>query len=275
MKHSEYVNLSRALESLTKGSDTLRALFSKVEAPADPATLEPGEPTTRWVPTDQARQHPLFPFRFKLLDMATRTVEETARTMDGCWDRWTDTNQARADQGLEPTADTRGLVQAMAGFMSATDTPTRGIAGLYDPTRSRCRAWMDQATTWFPDLNGNQEPGKESRPTSTPAKVDRDRMADLFIPKFKDPDPITRLVPFDNFCRALDSGDFTAKDIGRIAYQVQNSRFVLPKYKPGKTTFARFARLFYEFCGVPVPKDLAPRAYKDRTDKTDFDCWLN
>ena len=152
MKHTDYIELTRAFEYLTNEANTLRLLFSKVEAPADPSTLETGGPNTRWVPTDQARQHPLFPKRMLLLDSIEQAVEDTARLMEQCVNDWTHENQGRADQGLPPTADTRELFQAMDGFMSVTETPTRGIAGLYTKVRSRCRAWLDQATEWFPEL---------------------------------------------------------------------------------------------------------------------------
>ena len=280
MKHTDYIELTRAFESLTKGADTLRLLFSKVEAPADPDTLEPGEPITRWVPTDQARQHPLFPHRWDLLNVAERTVEDTAELMDQCVDDWTHENQDRADNDLGPTADTRGLFQAMAGFMSATEFPTRGIAGLYDKTRSRCRAWLGQANEWFQDLNGNHEDNdqgqnQEPGPTSTgTVKIDRDKMAQLFLGGYKSKNPVTKLSPFDMFCNALDSGavNYSRWDYGIIAYQVQQSNCVLKHYR--KMPFTKFAGLFYACCGVTPPKIDGPRKFKTVTDKTDYSAYL-
>ena len=281
MKHTEYIELTRALESLTKGADTLRLLFSKVEAPADPDTLEPGEPTTRWVPTDQARQHPLFPHRWVMLGVAERTVEDTARLMDQCVDGWTDENQDRADRGLKPTADTRGLFQAMAGFMSATETPTRGIAGLYDKTRSRCRAWLDQANEWFPNLNGNhqangQEPHQEPGPTSTTrtgktvtVNVDRDRLAMLFNKDFHKVKPGQQYSPFDMFYFATTTAKFTRKDWGRIAYAIKLNHRVIANNVPFMD-FSTWIVAFFEAIGVEPPQDKRPNKYTDQAGTRHF-----
>lgn len=147
MEHSDYSELTRRLGHLARGADTLRVLFSKEVAPA----TDPGG-RSKPVPTDEARQHPWFSQRMILLDGTEHTVEETAGLMDRCQNGWTASNQARADNERPATADVRSLYQAMDGFMSATSEPTPGIARLYDILRTRCREWMDQAVTWFPDL---------------------------------------------------------------------------------------------------------------------------
>lgn len=137
---------------LAGDAGTLRLVFSRVEVPADPETLEPGQPATRLVPTDQAEQHPGFQFRYRMLDGEQKTARETRELMDGTVDSWTEENQARADQGLGPTDDVRGLYHAMSVFLDATETPVPGAVGLYVRIRHKCRAWMDQAVAWFPAL---------------------------------------------------------------------------------------------------------------------------
>ncbi len=109
-------------------------------------------------------------------------------------------------------------------------------------------------------------------------RVDRERLAGLFIPVFKEPRPRPGMEPlppgFDMFYNALMSGagNFTPTDIGRIAFQVRESKHVLRQFR--NMPFAKFARLFYEICGVNTPKDLAPRTYRKQTTATRFECWL-
>lgn len=152
MKHSEYIELTSLLKGFSDNSGTLRLVFSKVEAPADPDTLEPGRPATKPVPSDQAKQHPGYRFRYRMLDNEEMAIRETLELMDGTVDTWTDENQARADKGLGPTADVRELYSAMSDFLVATETPIDGAGVLYDRIRKKCIVWMDQAVTWFPEL---------------------------------------------------------------------------------------------------------------------------
>ena len=274
MKHSEYTELTKALESLTKGADTLRVVFSTLEVPADPNTEEPGGQTR--VPTDQAKGHQSFPVRFQLLGFAERTVEATARLMDKCVDRWTDTNQDRADHKLDPTADTVALVKTMERFMSATDTPTMGIVPLYDPARTRCHAWIDQANEWFPNLNGTREAPTDPRPTSTPA-IDREKLAELFNGAFKSMDPKTLLRPFDLFCNWLETNrpTFCKTELLRVAKQVWESKDVTTK-SWRERPFCSFARYFLADC-CNVPRDSikvdGPARYK-KTGPTDCSGFL-
>lgn len=152
MNHSQYIELTSLLQGFTGNAGTLRLVFSKVEIPADPDTLKPGRPSTKRVASDQAKQHPGFPFRYRMLDNEDTAIRETLALMDGTVDSWTASNQERADKGLEPTADERKLYSAMSAFMDATETPVDGARGLYIRLRHKVRAWMDQAVEWFPQL---------------------------------------------------------------------------------------------------------------------------
>lgn len=152
MTHSQYIELTSLLQGFTANAGTLRLVFSKVEIPADPDTLEPGRPATKKVTSDQAKQHPGFPFRYRMLDNEEKAVRETLELMDGTVDTWTDENQVRADKGEGPTADVRELYSAMSAFMDATETPVDGAGVLYIRLRNKVRAWMDQALEWFPHL---------------------------------------------------------------------------------------------------------------------------
>ena len=130
----------------------MRLVFSIVDVPADPDTLEPGHPDTKPVPTDQAKNDPAFRFRYIMLHNEEMAIRKALELMDGTVDGWTNENQARADNGLGPTADVRELYSAMSAFMDATETPVDGAGVLYGRIRNKVRAWMDQAVGWFPEL---------------------------------------------------------------------------------------------------------------------------
>lgn len=272
MKHSEYKNLTGRLVFLAREADRTRALLTMpLSVNGNGAIVATSTPDQDGTPVEVNRAE---------IWRAVEAVDkDIAGLMGSLVDGFVEENQDRA----KPTADCRGLIEAMAGFMSVTSTPVPGWGVLYDQTRQRTREWMDQANTWFPDLNDNQESGQESRPTSTPASIDRDKLARLFQVKFKEPRPGSdsrNPLPsgFEMFYNAIESGlkngMYTATDFGRIAYQVQQSRVVFPAYKPGKATFAKFARLFFEAVGVEVPADIAPSRYKKTTPGADYSVYL-
>lgn len=122
MKHSEYNELTRRLSFYSREADRTRKFM------ADPGG------TVIWRSVNEADT-------------------DLSRWMDERANGWIESNQERADKGFEmPTADFRALYDAMVGFMSATEkTDPRGV--LYEKTRNRCQAWIDQAVTWFPVLN--------------------------------------------------------------------------------------------------------------------------
>ena len=154
MNHSQYIELTSLFQGFKANAGTLRSVFSKDEIPADPDTLEPGRRATKFVPTDQAKQHECFRLRYRMLANEDQAVRDALELMAGTVDGWTEENQARADQGLGATADVRELYSAMADFMVATEPPVPGAGSLYVRIREKVRAWMDQAVEWFPvDLN--------------------------------------------------------------------------------------------------------------------------
>ena len=154
MTHTEYIELTELLRKLAGDADLLRIVFDKVEVPID----DPGDRrisdgiTKKTVASDQAKQHPQFKSRYFLLQRANQDVVRAVKIMNDCIDGWVESNQARTDQGHPVTADDRALYEAMAGFMSATKKAIKGVGRQYIPLRTRCRSWMDQATTWFPEL---------------------------------------------------------------------------------------------------------------------------
>lgn len=182
MKPSDYNGIATGLNKLTEWADTLRAVFEKVEAPIPENEREPGGPTTRRVPTDEARNNAWFNQRWTLLTANENTAKGIAGMMDSCLDGFVVENQGRADNGRAVTTDGRALFDTMSRFLNATDTPIDGAARLYDDVRTRCRDWVGRMTTWFPDLNpdqgGNPQPADGDTPT--PAMSDRDMRVELF-----------------------------------------------------------------------------------------------
>lgn len=72
--------------------------------------------------------------------------------MDRLVDSYVAENQARTDEGQKPTADLNALVEAMRGFLSATDSPVLLLNVNFDETRKRVREWLDLAEGLFPVL---------------------------------------------------------------------------------------------------------------------------
>lgn len=269
MKHSEYMNLTGRLANLTREADRTRALLTMpVVVTSDGAivaTTETGQDGAVEVPVNLVGI-------WRAVDQVDTDVDDL---MCGLWDGFVEDNQVRADQRLQPTADVRALFEAMAGFLVATESPVEGRGVLYARTRSLVRDWMDMATTWFPDLN-DQDQADTIHQVTTTNTIDRDRLMSFFNGGFSLSNPDTGLTPFGVFYNALVSGavNFTKTDFCRIAYQVWRCSHVLAMYKSPKMTFAKFARLFLEVCNVSAPRDLAPSRYKKTTKKTDFSAWL-
>ena len=72
--------------------------------------------------------------------------------MDRLVDSYVAENQARTDEGQKPTADLNALVEAMRGFLSATDSPVLLLNVNFDETRKRVGEWLDIAEGLFPVL---------------------------------------------------------------------------------------------------------------------------
>ena len=165
MKHSEYIKLTSLLNGMSGNADTLRLLFSR---------------------TDQAKQHPGFQFKHIMLDSEEKAVHETLDLMDRTVDGWIDENQERADRKLGPTADCRKLYLVMAGFIDATETPVAGANVLYVRIRKQCRAWMDQAVTWFPSITEKEQGrGTIDRRVSKKQKVEQFKVELQSMPEYQ------------------------------------------------------------------------------------------
>ena len=121
MTDNEFIEMSRLLESLIKGSDTLRVLF-------------PGEVT------DKVRSHPLFKARWVLLDQAENEVKDLVGLINGCED-WT-TDKFKASE----------IYRMMRGFVSVTSKMPVGISGLFKDVRSLCQRPMEIIPGAYPDL---------------------------------------------------------------------------------------------------------------------------
>lgn len=275
MKHSQYIELTSKLKGFSDNAGTLRVLFSKVDAPADPDTLEPGHETKR-VPSDQAKQHTGYRSRYRMLDNEEKAIRETLDLMAGTVDGWTDENQDRADQGFGPTNDVRKLYSAMSDFLVATETPIDGAGILYNRIREKVRAWMDQAVEWFPDLiknpvdNENEigpEPTRRGKVVT--AKVDRGRLAKCFKDEFKTPRPGKSQSQFDMFVYATTTARFSKTDWGRIAYAIKwNHRIVVDRIR--WMDFSKWLVEFSEIMGLEPPKDTRQNKYKDPAGTRQF-----
>ena len=120
MTHSEYTELTARLLLHSRGADRSRELMT-------------------------------YPGGMSVWPSVIKADNDLSRWMDERADGWNASNQERADKHLEPTADFRALFDAMVVFMSSTETPGK-MGVLYEKTRNRCRAWIDQAEIWSPEL---------------------------------------------------------------------------------------------------------------------------
>jgi len=273
MKHSEYKNLTGRLVNLAREADRTRALLTMPLSVTGNGDIVATSTPDQDGPTVEVNRAEIW--------RAVEAVDnDIAGLMGSLVDGFVEENQDRA----KPTADCRGLIEAMAGFMSATSTPVPGWGALYDQTRQRTRDWMDQANTWFPDLNDNQEPGQESRPTSTTrpgrgktvtVSVDRNRLARFFNEDFRNNKrPGQQNSRFDQFYYATQTAPFTKTDWGRVAYAIKwNHRIVADNVR-----FMDFTPWLVEFfgaIGVEPPKDKRQNKYEDQGGTRDFiNQWL-
>lgn len=78
--------------------------------------------------------------------------KKVSERMDQLVDSYVAENQARADEGQKPTVDLYALVEAMRGFLSATDSPVLWLNVNFDETRKRVGEWLGLAEGLFPVL---------------------------------------------------------------------------------------------------------------------------
>lgn len=121
MTDKEFIEMTRLLDSLIKGSDTLRDLF-------------PGKVT------DEVRSHPQFKARWALLTRAEKEVEDLVGLINGCEDWTSDKFQASE------------IYRMMRGFVSATSGMPVGISYLFKKVRSLFEKPMAIIPGRFPDL---------------------------------------------------------------------------------------------------------------------------
>lgn len=252
MKHSDYLNLTRRLAFLTREADRTREFLT-------------GEVN-----------------RGVLLRAVEAVDNEVVGLMDGLVDGFVEANQGRADQGHGATADVRALYEAMAGFLMATETQVNGSV-LYPGIRKRTREWMDQATTWFSDLNAQVQAETTNQAGTQPSKravvvhPDRAMLSGFFNDEFKATRP-GQQSRFDKFYFAISTAGFTATEWGRIAYAIKwNHKIVTDKvrFQP----FTTWLKDFFQAIGVELPKDTRQNKYEEpptgRSKTKDFaGAWL-
>lgn len=139
MTDSEYMEMSRLLDFLTDGADTLRVVFKthKVDDP-DMAIRTGGEITTREVATDQAKAHP--DFSRKMFLLPDQEIKALVRIINECTDWTSDKFKASV------------VYQKMRSFISATSGMPKRISGMYKDVRSKCLELMDLIPGVFRDL---------------------------------------------------------------------------------------------------------------------------
>lgn len=261
MKHSDYKNLTSWLANLTREADRTRALLTMpVIITTDGtivATMEPDQDGAVEIPTNPAG----------IWRAVVQVDNDVAKTMDGLMDGFVEANQGRADQGHGATADFRALYEAMAGFLVATEIPVDGFGPFYPKTRERTRAWMDQATTWFPDLNDQADTHDQG--TTQPSKravtvhPDRERLAGFFNNEFKATRPGQK-SRFDGFIYAMATAGFTKTEWGRVAYAIKwNHKIVTDRVR--FLDFTVWLKEFFQAIGLEPPKETRQNKYIERT----------
>ena len=139
MTDSEFLEMSRLLDSLTKGADTLRVVFSKKTVEdKELAILTGGVLTTRDVATDDAKAHPAFKDRYFLLP--DREVRDLVSLINWCKDWTSEKHKASA------------LYQKMRAFISASSGMPKGVSGIYKIARSKCLELIDLISGIYPEL---------------------------------------------------------------------------------------------------------------------------
>lgn len=133
--------MMRLLDSLIKSADTLRVVFeTKAVEDEERSTRTGGQFTTRDVATKKAKEHPLFKWRWPLLDQAEKEAGNLVGLINGCED-WT-SNKFTAS----------GIYRKMREFVSATSRMPEGISGPYKRVRSLCAMPIEIIPGTFPDL---------------------------------------------------------------------------------------------------------------------------
>ncbi len=139
MTDKEFIEMTRLLDSLIKGADTLRVVFQTKEVEdKDSAIRTGGIFTTRVVATDKAKEHPDFKIRYSLLP--DQEIKKLVDLIKGC-DDWT-SDKFKASE----------IYRMMRGFVSVTSGMPVGISGLFKDVRSLCRRPMEIIPEKYPNL---------------------------------------------------------------------------------------------------------------------------
>ena len=158
MTDSNYLEMTRLLDSLTKGADTLRVICQTKEVEdkdkaictvgvkttgcpfncEDCITPAKAIRTTRTVATDKAKAHPDFKRKYFLLP--DNEINSLVGIINGCNDWTSDKFKATV------------LFQKMRSFISATSDMPKGVSGMYKMARSKCLELMDLIPGVYPDI---------------------------------------------------------------------------------------------------------------------------
>ena len=139
MTDKEFIEMSRLLDSLTDGADTLRVVFeTETVEDKDKAIRTGGEITTRVVSTEKAKAHPDYKHRRTM--PFDRDLETLASIIQKC-DDWT-TDKFKASE----------IYRRMRAFVSATSGMPVGISYPFNKVRSLCEKPMAIIPGKYPDL---------------------------------------------------------------------------------------------------------------------------
>ena len=282
MTDSEYRDISRLLDSLTKGADTLRVVFSKKTVEDKEMAIRTGGViTTRDVFTDEAKAHPDFKRRYFLLP--NREINALVALINGCDDWTSEKHKASA------------LYKKMRAFISASSGMPIGISDIYKSLPSNCLELMDLIVGRYPDLvDGQSSPTvqeEEDNPVSqeppivqedtalvqssktgrckklhinVDVKVLEEKLSKYFNNDFKTPRSGESNSRFKQLCYGMASpaSAYTITSWARIAYDIKmNCRFREPKFTNGD--FTKFMTEFFGIIGLRCPPKPKMAHYSD------------
>ncbi len=287
MTDKEFIEMSRLLDSLTDGADTLRVVFeTETVEDKDKAIRTGGEITTRVVSTERAKAHPDYKHRRTM--PFDRDLETLASIIQKC-DDWT-TDKFKASE----------IYRRMRAFVSATSGMPKGISWPFKFIRSLCVKPMEMIPGRYPDLadlsaragdecetirkpSGKVSPSIREEITRKDAgatlaikhgekftaQPNRQELAMCFNDEFRRPRPGETESRLDKLIHAMQATSFTRKDWGRVAYAIQANRRIRNDriYRIG---FSKWMVEFFSIIGVPCPSYLRIAEYKDQAGTRSF-----
>lgn len=213
--------------------------------------------------------------------------------MDSHEDDFYHSNQQRADNHNGPTNDFIALFRAMTGYLSGpmVKVPKGQKRGLFQALKLspdtnalaslvwlKTQKWVDQATTWFPNLNDQIEHQAPANPTkagrNATVTIDRERLKQCFNKEFNTPQPGKQLSRCDMLYYAMSGEPFTKTDWGRVAYAIKHN-FKIVANDVVLMDFAPWLKLFFSIIGLEPPKDTRRNKYQDEAGTRSFNNqWL-